>query len=804
MTNYSTSANVVLSVNGKQAKSMLASLQKDAERLEQKLAKAAAAGDKATMQKLRRELTQTNKLIQQIQGSTENVEQVLRRLDKASPKELQKTLRTLTRQLNGIERGSEAWEAHTAKIKRVKAELRKLNEETREGEGAWERFNRKMNDWQTTIAAGAAALTGMVMMGRSAVNAYADMEAEMANVRKFTGMTEEEVAALNEKFKKMDTRTSRENLNKLAQEAGRLGKTSSENVLGFVRAANQINVALDDLGDGATLTLSKLTNIFGDEERLGTERSLLAVGSVINELSQNSTASAPYLAQFAQRLAGVGKQAEMTIPQIMGYAAVLDSTGQGVEMSATALSQLIMGLFKDSAKIARATGMDLEAFNKALKSSTNEGLVMLLERLHELGGIDVLAPVFEGMGADGARASAVIAALAGNVETLKWQQEQANAAFAEATSITKEYDVQNTTVQAGLDKARKRVTELAVTLGEKLQPVMAHVMSSTTLALKLMGTLIDFVGRNIGAITSLAAVIVVYTLAVNASNIALKVHYGWLVATKTAATAYHGTVKALHAAHLLLQVGLAKLSGNWARQSALMLDLKKAGASLATGWGVLAAAAVALGMAIYKAVKKADETRETLKRQREEAKKQAREMRDISAAAAANAQNEITQIKALYKAVTDETKSKEERIKAAKRLKEMYPSYFRKLEEEAILVGKAKTQYENLTKSILAAAKAKAAAAKIEENEGKKMELEMKNEQLAEKLDKAEKARDTARQKFDKKRADEKKASTTEKLKRTLRKERRRSGKPGTHVNMSGGEMKPQVLKRKSPTMSEK
>ncbi len=79
------------------------------------------------------------------------------------------------------------------------------------------------------------------------------MDAEMANVRKFTGMTAEQVAALNEEFKKIDTRTSREDLNKLAQEAGRLGKTSAEDVLGFVRAADQINVALDDLGEGLRL-----------------------------------------------------------------------------------------------------------------------------------------------------------------------------------------------------------------------------------------------------------------------------------------------------------------------------------------------------------------------------------------------------------------------------------------------------------------------------------------------------------------------------------------------------------------------
>lgn len=44
------------------------------------------------------------------------------------------------------------------------------------------------------------------------------MDQEMANVRKFTGMTAEQVEDLNEEFKKIDTRTSREDLNKLAQE----------------------------------------------------------------------------------------------------------------------------------------------------------------------------------------------------------------------------------------------------------------------------------------------------------------------------------------------------------------------------------------------------------------------------------------------------------------------------------------------------------------------------------------------------------------------------------------------------------
>ncbi|MBQ5627200.1 MAG: phage tail tape measure protein, partial [Bacteroidaceae bacterium] len=444
MSDYTTNATVNLQMNGEEPEKVLDELKKRAFDLQNAIAKAASEGKKTDLSKLRKELKNTQRQIREMESATEQVAEVMKRLDKASPKELQKTLRTLEKQLNTLERGSEAWERQCRHIKAVRKEIDNVNKELRESETFWERFNRKMNDWQTTIAAGAAAVTGLVMAGRSAVNAYAEMDAEMASVRKFTGMTAEEVEKLNEEFKKMDTRTSREGLNQLAQEAGRLGKTSQEDVLGFVRAADQINVALDDLGDGATLTLSKLTSIFGDEARLGTERSLLAVGSVINELSQNCTASAPYLAQFAQRLAGVGAQAGLTIPQIMGFAAVLDSQGQAVEMSATAMSKLVMNLFKDTEKIAKATGLDLQEFNAALERSTNEGLLMLLERMKELGGMDVLAPVFRDMGEEGARASAVISALAGNIDMVRQQQVVANSAFEEATSVTKEFNVQNT------------------------------------------------------------------------------------------------------------------------------------------------------------------------------------------------------------------------------------------------------------------------------------------------------------------------------------------------------------------------
>ena len=668
MSDINANATVTLTVNGKQAQNMLEQLKKQASDLEERITKAAAAGDKVQLKKLQRELRQTHRQIGQIESATQGVENVMKRLDKASLKELNRTLKELKKSLNGIERGTDEWNKQCESIKRVKAEIANVNEELRETEkehvGLVDRINGFVDKWGNIIAGVAAVGTGLVMAGRKAVNAFAEMDAEMANVRKFTGLADDEVKELNEDFKKMDTRTSREDLNKLAEEAGRLGKSSKEDVLGFVKAADQINVALDELGDGATLTLSKLTNIFGDEARLGTERSLLAVGSVINDLSQNCTASAGYLAEFGKRMAGVGAQAGMTIPQIMAFAAVLDSQGQACEMSATALSQLIMNLFKEPSKIAKATGMDLDELNKALKRSTNEGLLMLLQKLKELGNMDVLAPVFKNMGENGARASQVLATLAGNIEMVKWQQEQATQSFEDATSVTNEFNVQNSTVEAELDKARKRVTELAIELGEKLMPVMKHVISTTTLTLKAMSTTIDFLARNKEAIIVLTSMVVAYTIAVKANAIALKAQAAWHAVCKGTALAYHAVVNTLQAGHIAFNLVLAKLQGNWAKQSSLMVDLKRKGLSLASGWGVLLAAAVALGYGIYKTLSKMNEMSASEKA-----------LAEVRQKGQEGIVEEKNKIEALIKVAKDEKLSLDDRQKAVNALNKIIPNY---------------------------------------------------------------------------------------------------------------------------------
>ncbi|MCM1310818.1 MAG: phage tail tape measure protein [Bacteroides sp.] len=737
MANYSTTAQVVVTVNGERAKKMLVELEREAQKLRDGMDKAAKAGDTITLQKLSRELRQTERNMRELQGTSKVVEHTLQHLNEAAPKELKKTLRELEKQLKGIERGSEAWDKQVEKIKQVRAELQSLNEEMQPDESLEEKVSRWFEAIGKSASAAFSVVSGIATTSRKFVDDYAAMEQEMANVRKFTGMTSEEVEALNEEFKKMDTRTSREELNKLAQEAGRLGKSSQEDVLGFVRAADQINVALDDLGDGATLTLSKLTGIFGDEKRLGTEKSLLAVGSVINELSQNCSASAPYLAEFASRVGGVGAQAGLTVQQIMGFGAVLDSNNQKVEAASTALQQVMVRVMTDPAKYAQVAGLEVSKFTELVKTDMNAAMIQLLEQLNSVGGMDKLSPMFKDMGETGSRAISALSTLAGHIDEVKAQQEAASKAFAEATSVTKEFDVQNNTVQAGLEKAEKSLHELCVTLGEELEPVAKWAISSSISAIELVKRTVAFVKDYRTTIVAATASVAAFTIALNAAIIKKN---ALLVLTKAATAAkatYTGTVNLLKAAFFVL-------TGQTTKAKAAM-----AGFNATMKANIFIAVASAIAMVVTALIdhnRKVKEAAAEQRRLREEQKRHEADMRDYSKKSAEYSQKELTALDALYKAATDETRSKEDRISATKQLQQLYPSYFSNLSTEAIMVGDARDKYDDLRLSIIKAADARAAMDKIQELGSEKIDdeayiqrLKKANEQNQRELEKRRK-----------------------------------------------------------------
>ena len=440
--------------------------------------------------------------------------------------ELRQNASKLRRELNNTVPGTEKWKQLQADLKIADARLKEVRASAQTTSLSLGKLADGFNRYAAIGASAVATLTGMALTVRGCVNEFGEMEEAESQVTKYTGMTKDEVKALNEEFKKMDTRTPRTELNELAGTAGRLGIQAKEDVLEFVEAADMINVALgEDLGEDAIKNIGKLSDMFGDSTK-SMKENMLAIGSAVNSVAQNSSASEPYLVEFTARMGGVGKQAGLAITDVMGFASALDQNMLRSEMASTALSGLIMKIYQEPAKYAKLAGMDVKEFSDLMEKDVNTAVLTFLESLGKMGGMNQMAPVLKEMKLSGAEAAGVISTLAGNVAKVRKEQRQASQAFAEGTSIVNEFGVQNSTVQAELDKAKNRFTEVRVELGEKLLPVMKYMVSTGSLTVKGLSTIVSVLFEYKGAILTAGTAIGTYTLLVNGATMATKAYEG--------------------------------------------------------------------------------------------------------------------------------------------------------------------------------------------------------------------------------------------------------------------------------------
>lgn len=481
------------------------------------------------MQQYDKEIDRTNVDIKETKRQMQLVNNTMANLKTSSIRDLEYSIKALNQQMHGMERGTEQFKQMELKAKQLKAELQAVR-----AEGvAQESWIKRSADWfnrMQGIALGAvAAISGITFTVKKCVEEYAKMDDEMTNVRKYTGQAAEEVERMNEDFKKMDTRTPRQKLNQLAEDAGRLGITSTAAVEEFVDGADKNNVALgDDLGDKAVSQIGKLAQMFGEDKTKGLRGAMLATGSAVNELAQNSSASAGYLVDFTARVAGVGKQAGFTQAQIMGLASVLDQNMQQDETAATAVQNLLAKMFQDSSKFAKIAGLNVKDFAKTLKEDANGALLQFLAAMRAKGGFADLAPMFEEMKMDGSRATGVLTVLADKLDDIKTAQNLASEAYSEGTSVLNEFETQNESVQAQLDKASKKFLDLSIELGQKLYPAARYCISAASLGVRALSTLVDFVKDYWRILIVLTAAIVTYTAVSKAKLIAEKAQMAWL------------------------------------------------------------------------------------------------------------------------------------------------------------------------------------------------------------------------------------------------------------------------------------
>lgn len=403
-------------------------------------------------------LGKINKATERAKSEMVDVDYVLKHIKSAPLEDLERAAKELQTRLNAAQRNTQEFITTAARLRSVQSEIKNTSRLWEEHENVIIRTAKRLASYVLVYAGFNQALSLLKQMTR----ANLELSDSLADIQKTTGLTTKQVAELSRSIDSIDTRTSQKALHDLAYEAGKLGISAQEDVYSFVKAGNQLLVALgEDLGGAEAIkNLMKINAVLGETQTLGIERALLATGSAINEVGQNSTASEGYLVDFAQRLSGIAAQSGLTMAQLIGLGGTTDALGQNVEVSATALNKFIVSLQTNTRAVAQAAGMSEESLAKMLKSGeTMRAIVEVFEGLGKRGGISELAPLMGDLGSDGARMVQVLAAIASNTTMLRSQLYIATEGFREATSVTNEYNIKNEDAMAILTRMGNAIQE---------------------------------------------------------------------------------------------------------------------------------------------------------------------------------------------------------------------------------------------------------------------------------------------------------------------------------------------------------
>lgn len=394
----------------------------------------------------------------------ENMNEFIKNLDKKSMNELKTAAAQLQAELNNTARDTKEFVEKSKQLKQVNAQIDTVTK-------SWKDQDGTVKGVVKTVTSYLAAYVGLdAVIGKLKEMASANLELsdQLADIRKTTGLSEESVAELSREIDKIDTRTATAELHSLAYEAGKLGISAKEDVLGFVKAGNQLIAALgEDLGGAeAVRQLMKINDLLGETGRLGVEHALLATGSAINELSQNSTASAGPITEIISRLGAVGSQAKLSMADLAALGSTADALSQSVEVSGTAISMFVTALQTNTHAIAQAVGVTDESLKNLMETGrTMDAVILVLRQLKEMGGLQETNPIMKQLGSDGNRLKTVIGALSENVDVLEKHVRISNDAFREAVSVTNEALVKEESAIGILKRMGNSIREAFVNSG---------------------------------------------------------------------------------------------------------------------------------------------------------------------------------------------------------------------------------------------------------------------------------------------------------------------------------------------------
>ncbi|WP_258319964.1 phage tail tape measure protein [Listeria monocytogenes] len=308
------------------------------------------------------------------------------------------------------------------------------------------------------------------------VKAASDFESAFAGVKKtvdevvnqngeVTYSYDKLAAGIRQMSKEMPASTTE--ISAVAEAAGQLG-IQTPAVLSFTKTMVNLGVATNMSSEEAATALARFANIVqmkqSDFDRLG---------ATIVSLGNNFATTEKEITDMGLRLAGQGKQVNMTEADIMGLAAAMSSVGIEAEAGGTAMSMVMKKINnavysgKGSLKgFADLAGMSAKQFQKAWKDDAAGALddvVHGLQKNSEEG--KNLTAVLNDLGIKGIRESDTMLRLSGNADILTDALANSKNAWKENSALTDEASKRYETFESQLKIFKNQITDIAIDLG---------------------------------------------------------------------------------------------------------------------------------------------------------------------------------------------------------------------------------------------------------------------------------------------------------------------------------------------------
>lgn len=341
------------------------------------------------------------------------------------------------------------------------------------------RFNKVGKTMQNVGSKMTVGVTAPIVAGLGAsAKAAIDFESSMADVAKVAGFNQEQTQAFGLELRKMSRElpVSAAGLAAIAESGAQLG-VAQDQLTDFTTITAKMGTAFSVSADVAGESIAKLMNVYGLNLD-GVE----SMGDAINQISNNTAASAAEIVEAATRIGGVTQTFGLTSTEASALAATFIQMGNAPEVASTAINSMLPLLQAATGQTERfqdgleSVGISAEQMETMVADNATGAIDTLIKKLAELDPREQALAINQMFGA-GADARA-LGTLANNAEAFSETLALVGNEAAFAGSMQEEFAVRSATTANQIQLLKNNAVDMGIAIGSVMLPAINNVVET--------------------------------------------------------------------------------------------------------------------------------------------------------------------------------------------------------------------------------------------------------------------------------------------------------------------------------------